>query len=689
MIRSTLRRVRNRILRHPLRWTDLDHAERSWWTWGTSGPDAQVAHLSLLGILHTLADAIGWDVHLEVDTDGLPADDPAWLDARLVVERIRTTGYPRTSWRWWVHNVIAHPLLPIWPSLGWRIHDATVPDYEVLDDDTETDVDPSLAARIRRLTPEAHPIEVGRVDLSPWPGPGPDVDERVTFAAREACTSATEFIRTQIADAGLDPADYIITVDESPLLRPVAPEDRMTNQVGLPIRVARKGPAPWDPDAYSLPEDMPRTVEDLARAAGLTPEGMEAIDPLGRTWTEHADRDRLAQDLGAAYSVDTTAAERIIARGIEADDPRRLTIPPAPARRREVRAHPFGDTPNLATTVLDQWLDTARATARAQMADRLREQGHDPDEWFIDARLTNLTNDEASIDVTAIPNALMPDEPVEAPTCPSKDCTRGECDDCLTDPATPIAGADIVAGITEERDGWGPTPPTNRDELRRWAHTGWVYKADPRDLATTIVRVIDQAHADNAKVTRQLIAAETRDLAHLDDLAAGNVDPHSGRLAAIIDRRRAELAVLLDSPTATTDRDVQDAVADGPEYAALATTVAQGIASAHKGRLPTGPEGTHPLLPLWFLLDDKLRELIPELDNLVPRRRPQWWLAWVAENEAHANAARIMATGGPSIPTDKVIQFGGALAQTPGAIASGRGIAEQAIGRRIQDRPQA
>lgn len=29
--------------------------------------------------------------------------------------------------RWFVHNVIAHPLLVLCPPLGWRLHDLTAP----------------------------------------------------------------------------------------------------------------------------------------------------------------------------------------------------------------------------------------------------------------------------------------------------------------------------------------------------------------------------------------------------------------------------------------------------------------------------------------------------------------------------------------------------------------------------------
>ena len=29
--------------------------------------------------------------------------------------------------RWWIHNVVAHPLLVLWPSVGERLHDATAP----------------------------------------------------------------------------------------------------------------------------------------------------------------------------------------------------------------------------------------------------------------------------------------------------------------------------------------------------------------------------------------------------------------------------------------------------------------------------------------------------------------------------------------------------------------------------------
>lgn len=33
----------------------------------------------------------------------------------------------RIDWRRVAHNVVAHPLLVLWPTVGERLHDATVP----------------------------------------------------------------------------------------------------------------------------------------------------------------------------------------------------------------------------------------------------------------------------------------------------------------------------------------------------------------------------------------------------------------------------------------------------------------------------------------------------------------------------------------------------------------------------------
>ena len=31
------------------------------------------------------------------------------------------------SKRWWLHNLVAHPLLVLWPRLGNWLHDRTIP----------------------------------------------------------------------------------------------------------------------------------------------------------------------------------------------------------------------------------------------------------------------------------------------------------------------------------------------------------------------------------------------------------------------------------------------------------------------------------------------------------------------------------------------------------------------------------
>jgi hypothetical protein len=36
----------------------------------------------------------------------------------------------RATARWWVHNVIAHPLLVLFPPIGYWLHDRTTPDHE-------------------------------------------------------------------------------------------------------------------------------------------------------------------------------------------------------------------------------------------------------------------------------------------------------------------------------------------------------------------------------------------------------------------------------------------------------------------------------------------------------------------------------------------------------------------------------
>lgn len=65
-------------------------------------------------------------------------DDPAWptfdllpARARLLVDRItRPRPHVGVRVRWWLHNLVAHPLLVLAPPLGERLHDATIPDGE-------------------------------------------------------------------------------------------------------------------------------------------------------------------------------------------------------------------------------------------------------------------------------------------------------------------------------------------------------------------------------------------------------------------------------------------------------------------------------------------------------------------------------------------------------------------------------
>ena len=34
----------------------------------------------------------------------------------------------RARLRWYIHNVVAHPMLVLWPSMGRRLHDMTAPE---------------------------------------------------------------------------------------------------------------------------------------------------------------------------------------------------------------------------------------------------------------------------------------------------------------------------------------------------------------------------------------------------------------------------------------------------------------------------------------------------------------------------------------------------------------------------------
>lgn len=116
--------------------------------------------------------------------------------------------------------------------------------------------------------------------------------------------------------------------------------------------------------------------------------------------------------------------------------------------------------------------------------------------------------------------------------------------------------------------GWrGPTPrwaywPWSRP-LNRWRHRnepsvpqavggtvpedeGWHVDGNPEpdhDAAAAIGRA-GQAETELARETRRLIASETLDPAHLDELEAANRDPRDQRLHGIIRRRRGELAAL-------------------------------------------------------------------------------------------------------------------------------------------------
>lgn len=76
-----LRRLRNRALRHHLATTTLDKAEASWWTWGVARNDTE-AVLTPLGILHSLAEAVGWTAYLWIPS-GTPEGPDQWDNAAL------------------------------------------------------------------------------------------------------------------------------------------------------------------------------------------------------------------------------------------------------------------------------------------------------------------------------------------------------------------------------------------------------------------------------------------------------------------------------------------------------------------------------------------------------------------------------------------------------------------------------
>lgn len=709
-----------------------------------------------------------------------------------------------TLWvRWMAHNAIAHPLIAVWPSAGWLMHDATLPPGAdpgdsfggaVMDDEPieERNVAPAgetplilrgpkplldsvrwidlspgtprLAERLirdgfaagvpgladaLRALPGNQALPVGEVHISPRPSTFA-VPQLVDALIVNAIDQAVETMRTQLEVVGLDPADYIIEVDRTPLDTSVLAEggdDLAVNEVRLGITARRKpdAGAPWTPEPGTCGADV------LGFACTL-PAGHDGTHTS--TGTTSILRPPYRPEYDPANMADPM------------DEPTAVLAPHAQALAHAMdRALDLTEPEEDAIAVLDQlgragWYLVRNSGPTSAWADAV-------DEWSTDTRTIG--------DVLAdVPDPLpgVDDRPITAPADPT------------------------VA--------WSPNPPTDLGQLGRWVTTGWVYKADPRDLANTITALLSRLHAetrtlanDLAKETRRLIAAETNDPTHLYDMAAANHDPHDRRLARIIEARRSELVGLPptlggrvtgtgwwtlddlpldDNPLgenatriALRDPDGgswgswrqldalpglraqlaagQDAMYPCPEcqgrgqvdtsggamvpqpdrcpschglgavphdaehvaaidadqvanadtlestyedltaeHQALATTVAQAITAAHLGRLPSGPEGTHPLLPLAYAIDDALRALVPELDVLIPRVRPDWWEAWVAERLAQDDLAqRVARTSAHAHPGGIDLNI------TDGEQA--RAMRDEAVAyegrRRIADRPQA
>lgn len=104
----------------------------------------------------------------------------------LVLLALVVRACRRDGWQWVAHNVVAHPLLSLAPSVGERLHDATIPEDD-LDDQApappraESEVTEALCYVIRDLLSVNAPDIADLRDVNEWAMTCLNLDQRAAL----------------------------------------------------------------------------------------------------------------------------------------------------------------------------------------------------------------------------------------------------------------------------------------------------------------------------------------------------------------------------------------------------------------------------------------------------------------------------------------------------------------------------